>query len=117
MKYLAERIDVDSGGLVIADPKILGGNYSTKALRGLGYATFGVKPGGYSCNWKVLNSLNDGKSTGKGPLKVVSGAIIVIDPMFVTNEPIRPGIPGVVEVDKTGGDGTFNIEFTLVKKK
>ena len=116
MKYVAKDIDVDSGGIVIADPDILGGDYSQ--LRGLGdsYKVLKISNGTYSCRWRVLNSIYDGKPEGRGTLKVTSGRVIVVDPSYVTEKFTRPRIRGIVEVDKTGGDGTFTIEFTLVRK-
>ncbi len=116
--YLAKNISVDSGGIVIADPKILGGDYSQLKKIG-GYATFRIRNGTYRCTWRVLNSVADNpdKATGKGTLKVVSGGIIVVDPSYVeVGDFGRPNIKGVVEVDETGGDGSFNVEFSLKRK-
>jgi len=112
MKYLFKGIYVDSGSFVVADPEVLVGDYS--GLKGLGYATFRVPKGTYKCSWKLLNSPED-KPVGRGTLKVVSGVVYVVDPSYVTRS--CASLPkGVVEVDRTGGDGTFDIEFSLIKK-
>lgn len=116
--YKVTGIDVDSGSFVLADPEVFGGDFS--ALKGLGYAAVKVPVGTYKCNWKVTNS-PERDPTGTGTLRVVSGIVYAFDPLYVSSEYLwddRYRSPrGVVHVDKTGGDGTFNLEFSLTRKK
>ncbi len=128
MKFTARDVNVDSGEFVIADPEILGHDWIDRPRKPFfahlekmqnlksDYTEFRVSNGTYRVSWNLLNGPFD-KHTGKGTLKVVSGRIWVVDPLYVTeNYDYRHPPSGIVVVNKTGGDGSFDVDFTLTRK-
>ena len=129
MKFTARDVSIDSGSFVIADPEILGHElvgsesvenpyypYIKMRRHEPLYIEYKVPNGIYKVKWDLLNGPLK-EHTGRGTLKVISGKIWVVDPMYVTDDwDHMKSRRGTVLVDKTGGDGAFDVEFTLTRK-
>lgn len=112
MKYTVRGVLVDSGEFVVADPAVLGCERGCES----GCTEFRVPNGTYRVFWNLLNGPLS-KHTGRGTLKVVSRRLWVVDPTYVSDTYDWEHPPrGVVVVDKTGGDGHFDVTFILTKK-
>jgi hypothetical protein len=135
--YRVRGAGVDSGILAVFDIDTLGEYYRPEAQQtqesysrmGLTYPkavssgssmiTFKIPKGVYSLSYKLLNNSPELKNSGTGTLKVTSGTILAGDPMYVASDDYWEGITklkGAVYINDTGGDGTFDFDFTLKRR-
>lgn len=135
--YKVRGASVDSGVLALFDIEALGGHYKPEAKQtqerygrmGLTYPrvnqredslkTFRIPKGNYSCSYKLLNNSPGLRNSGRGTLKVTSGTVLAGDPMYVVDSEYWEDITklrGTVYIEETGGDGTFDFDFTLKSK-
>ena len=135
--YRVRGAGVDSGILAVFDIDVLGSHYKPEAQQtkesygrmGLTYpktslsessmATFSIPKGTYSLFYKLFNNSPSLKNSGRGTLRVTSGTVLAGDPMYVVGDGYWEEITklkGAIYINDTGGDGSFDFDFTLRKK-
>jgi hypothetical protein len=126
MNYVANDIGVDSGLILISDI-----SFYDKYKGHIDYQLSKIKiieNGEYDLNWQISESWN-GTISGNGILKVTTGSIIISDPCYnipdysewdrVLNEThfFNNSPDGCVVINQMGGDGNYDVQFSLNKRK
>lgn len=134
--YRVRGAGVDSGILAVFDTDSLGSGYKSEAQQtkerykrlGLTYprsstkqdlVPFKIPKGVYLLSYKLLNNNPGLKNSGRGTLRVTSGTVLAGDPWYIASDTFvgdMGNLRGVVYIEDTGGDGTFDFDFTLKKK-
>jgi len=123
-------VGVDAGIIMICDEDYYqkyGFNFEERISKKVTIPT-----GKYECYWNIPHSWN-GEIEGKGLLNITSGNLIVSDPCYCIHNPDDPTTYdswmkflddtdygreaefGTIIIDKTGGDGTFDVYIKLTK--
>jgi hypothetical protein len=136
MNIIANKIYVDAGLIMVADPDYLGSCPSpdTKDLKRLG-KSFDIPNGKYKVSWFIPYQDEDGEEgednicEGHDELTVTSGKIFVCDPCYIvgkkngdwqkwldaTKYGDEPNDPRAFTITSTGGDGCFKVVLEIEK--
>jgi len=122
MNLVAKDVLVDSGTIMICD-KSFYNRFSNPIFEERLTTIKKVKPGKYKLNWRINGPIN-----GEGVLDVITGEVVICDPCYPANhnhdewmkllnstEYLKKSPIGTVVMDSMGGDGSYNVHFSIIK--
>ena len=132
MNVIANKIYVDAGLIMVADPDYLGSCPSpdTKDLKRLG-KVFDIPNGKYRVTWRIRDSYN-GDIEGVEEIEITSKKCLICDPCYIIGQAKHEDWLKWLEdnnygdsldasqaflITETGGDGVFEVELNFDLKE